>query len=80
MQNFEALGAPLPNPHASGGWGLCPQTPTTAPSLPISGYAPELAHRACPFRVFLKKSTVTFVLSEPLHSTIFAASPPRHNF
>ena len=28
MQNFRALGAPPPDPHASGGWGLCPQTPT----------------------------------------------------
>ena len=26
MQNFRALGAPLPDPRASGGWGLCPQT------------------------------------------------------
>ena len=28
MQNFRALGAPPPDPHASGGWGLCPQTPS----------------------------------------------------
>ena len=27
MQNFRALGAPLPDLHASGGWGLHPQTP-----------------------------------------------------
>ena len=27
MQNFRALGAPPPDPRASGGWGLCPQTP-----------------------------------------------------
>ena len=26
-QNFRALGAPPPNPRASGGWGLCPKTP-----------------------------------------------------
>ena len=26
MQNFRALGAPPPDPRASGGWGLCPQT------------------------------------------------------
>ena len=31
--------APTP-PLASGGWGLCPQTPQTAPPLRISGYAP----------------------------------------
>ena len=53
MQNFRALGAPPPDPRASGGWGLCPQTPIglrrlgaqppdpqTAPPLQISGYAP----------------------------------------
>ena len=37
MQNFLALGAPpaardfVPKPPASGGWGLRPQTPKTAP-------------------------------------------------
>ena len=51
MQNFRALGAPPPDPRASGGWGLCPQipiglrqlgaqTPETAPPVRISGYAP----------------------------------------
>ena len=28
MQNFRALGAPPPGPRASGGWGLCPRTPS----------------------------------------------------
>ena len=54
MQNFRALGALPPNPHppaaggfaprpplASGGWGLRPQIPQTAPPLRISGYAPD---------------------------------------
>ena len=27
MQNFQALGAPPPDPRASGGWGRSPQTP-----------------------------------------------------
>ena len=48
MQNFRKLGALTPDPRASGGWGLCPQTPrldapplpNTAPQLRISGYAP----------------------------------------
>ena len=31
MQNLRALGAELPDPSASGGWGLCPQAPKTAP-------------------------------------------------
>ena len=28
MQIFRALGALPPDPRASGGWGLCPQTPS----------------------------------------------------
>ena len=28
MQNIRALGAPPPDPRASGGWELCPQTPS----------------------------------------------------
>ena len=28
MQNYRALGAPPPYPRASGGWELCPQTPS----------------------------------------------------
>ena len=31
-------------PLASGGWGLSPQTPKTAPPLRISGYAPGRGH------------------------------------
>ena len=30
MQTFRALGAPPPDPRASGGWGQGPQTPKTA--------------------------------------------------
>ena len=41
MQNLRAMGAPPTDPRASGGWGLCPQVPKTAPPLQISGYAPE---------------------------------------
>ena len=36
MQNFRALGVLPPNPQAplaSGGWGLGPQTPQTAPLI-----------------------------------------------
>ena len=32
-QNFRALGASPPEPRASGGWGLCPQTPNIAPLI-----------------------------------------------
>ena len=38
MQNFQALGAPPPNPRASCGWGLCPQTPN---SLRLLGDPPS---------------------------------------
>ena len=52
MQNFRVRGAPPPDPRASGGWGLCPQTlslrrlgasppdPQNSPPFQISGYAP----------------------------------------
>ena len=30
-QNFQALGAPLPDPRASGGWGFAPRPPNRAP-------------------------------------------------
>ena len=33
MQNFQALRAPPPDPLASSGWGLYPQTPKTAPAI-----------------------------------------------
>ena len=42
MQNFRALGAPPPDPRASGAWELRPRTPETAPlPLRISGDAPQ---------------------------------------
>ena len=64
MQNFQALGAPPPNPRASGGWGLCPQTPnslrrlgalppdpTKQPrQLRISGYLPTTL---CPLFIII---------------------------
>ena len=40
MQNFRALGAPPPGPRASGGWGLCPRTP----SLRRLGALPQDPH------------------------------------
>ena len=53
MQNFQALGASLSDPHASESWGRCPQTPNSlrrlgalppdpqnSPQLRISGYVP----------------------------------------
>ena len=33
MQNFQSLGAPPPDPRASGGWGLRAQSPKTTPSI-----------------------------------------------
>ena len=42
-QNFRALGAPPPDPRASGGW-----SPKTAPPLRISDYAPALLYLPFP--------------------------------
>ena len=33
MQNFQALGAPPPDPCVSGGWGRSPQIPRIAPLI-----------------------------------------------
>ena len=51
MQNFRALGAPPPDPRASGGWMLHPP-PTQPPQLRISGYVPAqyssaVSHKKC---------------------------------
>ena len=40
MQNFRVLGAPLPDPRASGGWGFAPKPPASGgwrlrPQTPI---------------------------------------------
>ena len=48
MQNFQALGASLPNFRASGGWGLHPQTPKSLRQLgaqpPDSQTQPPIAN------------------------------------
>ena len=60
MQNFRALGALPPNPHASGGWGLCRETPASGgwglrPQTPIglrwlgAPTTPKLAPPHCEF-------------------------------
>ena len=51
MQNFSSAGGFASRPPlASGGWGLRPQTPQTAPPPPlrISGYAPEYDQHTLP--------------------------------
>ena len=66
MQNLRALGAPPPNPRASGGWGLCFQTPKhSSPPLRISGCAPdtwlvsETTHLLYYFSITIHKFTST---------------------
>ena len=61
MQNFRALGAPPPDPRASGGWGLYPQTPSlrqlgASPPDPhwppaAGGSAPRPPTRPPPLRI-----------------------------
>ena len=50
MQNFRALGAPPPEPRASGGWGLCPQTPSLRQlgALPPDPHWPPAAGGSAP--------------------------------
>ena len=50
MQNFQALGAPPPEPRASGGWGLCPQTPSLRRlgALPPDPHWPPAAGGSAP--------------------------------
>ena len=61
MQNFRALGAEPLNPRASGGCGLCPQTPKTAPPLRVSGYAP--APVIVPWALLLTNQKITFCIT-----------------
>ena len=44
MQNFQGLGAPPQDPRASGGWGLCPQTPYSLQRLGASFPDPQNSH------------------------------------
>ena len=55
MLNFQALGAPPPGPGASGGWGLCPQTPRPPKQPPHCQFLPT-------------RLTVCAVHSEIFHS------------
>ena len=49
MQNFQALGAPPLDPRASGGWGLCPQTPNSLWRLGAPPPDPQNSPRNCEF-------------------------------
>ena len=49
MQNFQAPGAPPPDPRASGGWGLCPQTPNSLWQLGVPPLDPQNSPRNCEF-------------------------------
>ena len=54
MQNFRALGAPPPDPRASGGWGICPQTP----SLRQRGAFPQAPKTALPIANFWLRACI----------------------
>ena len=49
MQNFQALRAPLLDPRASGGWGLCPQTPNSLWRWGLRPQTPKTAPPNCEF-------------------------------
>ena len=81
MQNFRALGAPPPDPRASGGWGLCTQTPSlrqlgAKPPDPhwspaAGGSAPRPPKQPTPLRIsgYAPAPTVFFLKSE--HRILF---------
>ena len=52
MQNFRALGATPPDPRASGGWGLYPQTPSFHWPPAAGGSAPRPPKHPPPLRIF----------------------------
>ena len=51
MQNFQALGAPPPNPRASGGWGLCPRPPIASSGWGLRPQTPQNSPLNCEFLV-----------------------------
>ena len=53
MQNFRALGAPPPDPRASGGWGLCPQPPRLPLASGSWGLRPQTPPNSPPNCEFL---------------------------
>ena len=81
MQNFRALGALPPDPRASGGWGLCPQTPSlrqlgASPPDPhwppaAGGSAPRPPKQPPPLRIsgYAPANTYPFITENAL--TIF---------
>ena len=59
MQNFQALGAPPPNPRASNGWGLCPQTPSSLRQL---GAEPQNSPLNCEFLAMCLPRFALFII------------------
>ena len=67
MQNFRALGALPLDPRASGGWGLCPQTP----SLRQLGASPPDLQFSPPIANFWLRACASHIQGDTTHS------PPR---
>ena len=69
MQNFRALGALPPDPRASGGWGLCPQTP----SLPLAsggwGLRPQTPQTAPPIANFWLRAWKKYNIPNKMHAS-----------
>ena len=71
MQNFRALGALPPDPCASGGWGLCPQTP----SLLQLGAEPPDPQNSFPHCEFL--ATRLYQYAQFFHNFVFRSKKKR---
>ena len=62
MQNFQALGALSPNPRASGGWGLCPQTPNSLRLLGAPPPDPQNSPLNCEFLAMCLPRFALFII------------------
>ena len=54
MQNFWALGAPLPDPRASGGWGFTPSPPASGGDAVATGgwgFCPQIPKHNTPLQI-----------------------------
>ena len=63
MENFQALGAPPPDPRTSSGWGLCPQSPIGPQTPKTAPYFEFLATRLAAVLPLRKGSAYLVILA-----------------